>query len=101
MRRQERECTIVLKVHPRAVRGYLADAVEQRNLLMAEGDRPVPAAKQLIRFMQKHREVRIINSTLDIHCDVGAFGPPRKAMARECGRACALINAEIAKRGKR
>ena len=91
---KDRPCIVVLEKHEKAARGYLADAVERRNLFMAEGDGPVRAAKDLVRYLRKHRWLRVITSALHIHDEA----TPRKAMARECGRACAIIGAEVARR---
>jgi hypothetical protein len=92
---RDRPCVIVLEAHSEHATGYIADAEQQKTLLIAEDDEPVRAAKVIVRHLKGHRRLRVVACAYRIL----QAGASRKEVARECGEASALIGAEVARRG--
>jgi hypothetical protein len=88
----ERRCLVVLEARSDGARAYVEDAEEQQELLFAEDDGLVRAARAVIKFLRGRPRLRVVA------CSYQCLGA-RKEAARECGAACAMIGAEVARRG--
>lgn len=91
MPRNERPCLIVLEARSDGARAYVEDAEDQRELLFAEDDGLVRAARAVIKFLKGRPMLRVVACSYQLG--------DRKGAARESGAACAMIGAAVARRG--
>jgi hypothetical protein len=89
--RNEGRCLVVLEARPDGARGHVEDAEERRELLFAEDDGLVRVARAVIKFLRRRPGLRVVACSYQVG--------DRKEAARECGAACAMIGAEVARRG--
>ena len=85
----ERPCLVILEERPDIVRAYVL--WEKVVLLFAEYDGLVRAARAVIKFLKSRPKLRVVACSYQVDA--------RKDMARECGAACAMIGAAVARRG--
>lgn len=88
--KNERPCLIVLEARSDGARAYVEDAEKHRDLLVAEDDGLVGTARMVIKFLKRRPRLRVVACSYQLG--------DRKQAAR-AGAACAMIGAEIARRG--
>ena len=86
----ERPCLVILEERPDIVRAYVKQ-LKGKLLLFAEDDGLIRIARAVIRFLRRRPKLRVVACSYQLDA--------RKSAARECGAACAMIGAAVARRG--